>query len=202
VHEELKLITSLDLTLPDASQPSGQAAWKIILHRTLPYVDIFIPSIEEIMFMLRRADFEAWGVDLLDNVTAPYLDLLAQELLASGVGIVGFKLGERGMYLRTSANEKRLAFLNRLNQDSTKWVNQAVWHPAFQVAVVGTTGAGDSAYAGFLSALLRGLDYADCVKWACAVGACNVEASDATSGVRTWEDTAHRLAAGWETYTQ
>lgn len=31
-----------------------------------------------------------------------------------------------------------------------------------------------------------------------AVGACNVEAADALSGVRSWEETMSRVAAGWE----
>jgi hypothetical protein len=29
------------------------------------------------------------------------------------------------------------------------------------------------------------------------VGACNVEAADALSGVRSWEDTRQRIAQGW-----
>jgi hypothetical protein len=33
---------------------------------------------------------------------------------------------------------------------------------------------------------------------AVGVGACNVEAPDALSGVRTWEATQERIAAGWE----
>jgi hypothetical protein len=33
---------------------------------------------------------------------------------------------------------------------------------------------------------------------AVAVGACNVEAVDALSGIRTWESTQCRIAAGWK----
>lgn len=32
---------------------------------------------------------------------------------------------------------------------------------------------------------------------AVAVGACNVEAADAYSGLRTWEDTLARIQSGW-----
>ena len=200
VHEDLQIPTSLDLSLPDPNKPSGQAPWYTILQRTLPHVDIFIPSIEEIMFMLRRDDYDSWGADLLSKLDTDYLDDLSQELLTMGSGIVGFKLSERGLYLRTSADENHLNFLNSLNQTASEWADKTFWHPAFQVRVVGTTGAGDSAYAGFLSALLRGLPMEECVRWACAVGACNVEASDATSGILTWEATATRLAAHWQTY--
>jgi sugar/nucleoside kinase (ribokinase family) len=45
--------------------------------------------------------------------------------------------------------------------------------------------------------MLRGLSIEDCACWACAVGACNVEAPDATSGVRSWSETEQRVAAGW-----
>jgi len=31
-----------------------------------------------------------------------------------------------------------------------------------------------------------------------AVGACNVEAADALSGLRSWEDTLGRIRLGWE----
>ena len=56
-----------------------------------------------------------------------------------------------------------------------------IWHPAFQVDVAGTTGAGDAAYAGLLAALMRGLEPEACARMACAVAACNIEAADATT---------------------
>ena len=34
-----------------------------------------------------------------------------------------------------------------------------------------------------------------------AVGGCNVEAPDAVSGVRSWEETVARVAAGWSRQT-
>lgn len=198
VHD-LGRITSLDLSLPDPSQPSGQAPWKTIFEYTLPYVDIFIPSIEEIMLMLRRADYDAWGNDLLLYLTESYLDDLAQDLLQMGSAIVGFKLGVSGLYLRTTSDINRLAFLDMINQPRDKWLDKTVWHPAFKVDVVGTTGAGDSAYAGFLTAIYRGLDCESCVQFACAVGACNVEVFDSTNGVLSWDETTKRLSMDWDT---
>ncbi|MGC8782667.1 MAG: PfkB family carbohydrate kinase, partial [Anaerolineae bacterium] len=67
----------------------------------------------------------------------------------------------------------------------------------FRVEVAGTTGAGDATIAGFLAALLRGLGPAEAVTAAVAVGACNVEAADALSGLRPWDETMRRVAAGW-----
>ena len=48
----------IEAWLPQSA--SGHANWHAILKRTLPYVDIFIPSIEEILFMLRRDDYDKW----------------------------------------------------------------------------------------------------------------------------------------------
>jgi len=50
----LGLTTSLDLSMPDPSSAAGRANWHAILGATLPYVDVFLPSAEEILLMLRR----------------------------------------------------------------------------------------------------------------------------------------------------
>jgi hypothetical protein len=51
--------------------------------------------------------------------------------------------------------------------------------------------------AGFLAALLRDLAPTQAVTIAAAVGACNVEAADATSGIHSWSETLARIEAGW-----
>lgn len=198
--KDLGPVTSVDMSLPAPDSASGQADWPAILRRCLPFVDIFVPSIEEIMFMLRRDDHDRWGDEIIARMTADYLADLAGELLEMGVGIAGFKLGERGLYLGASADAGRLECLSRIGQAPANWVGIQTWRPPFQVRVAGTTGAGDAAYAGLIAALIRGLDYQDCARWACAVAACNIEAADATSGVRAWEETEARLSGGWPTH--
>ena len=192
------VVTSMDFTLPDPNSPSGQVDWRNIFPRVLPYTDVFIPSIEEIVFCLRRAEYDTWGGAVLGHLSAAYLSDLADELLGMGGVIVGFKLGQFGFYVKTAPVE-RFDRLRRLPIDTAAWANTTVWSPAFQVEVVGTTGAGDSAYAGFLAALLRGMPPAEAVRWACAVGGCNVESADSVSGVRPWADIQARLDAGWPT---
>lgn len=190
------VITSLDMTLPDTNGVSGRVNWRSLLERTLPYVDIFLPSIEEILFMLRRDDYDRWKGTVLTHITRHYLSDLADELLAMGALITGFKLGEMGMYLHTgkAADFIRLA---QLKLDVQSWANARIYLPTFSVKVAGTTGAGDSAYAGFFSSILRGMNAEETLRFANAVGACNVEAIDSTSGIRTWDDTRDRIRSGW-----
>ena len=192
-------ITSLDMALPDPQSASGRVDYRRLLARALPFVDIFIPSIEEILFMFRRSDFDRWHGTVLPAISAQYLDDLADELLALGASaVVGFKLGELGVYLRTGGLD-RFKRLVGLSLNAEAWANRCIWQPAFEIDVVGTTGAGDAAYAGFLAALIKGLAPDDAARWSCAGGACSVEAADATSGVQSWDATYQRLAAGWQT---
>ena len=123
---------------------------------------------------------------------------LAAECIELGAKVVVVKCGEQGMYARTSA-AKRLADMGSARPMAlTDWASRELWSPAFQPNyVAGTTGAGDAAIAGFLAALMRGQTLEQSLTIACAVGACNVEAADALSGIRTWDETRERLQVGW-----
>ena len=193
-------VTSMDTSLPDPSGASGHADWRAILSRVLPLVDIFVPSIEEIVYMLRRDDYARWQGRVPERTDADYLDSLAVEIAAMGCpAIVGFKLGDMGLYLH-SANADRLSTLGALNISDPVNADKRIWQPAFDVPVVGTTGAGDAAYAGLLASLIRGATIEEAARWACAVGACCVEAADAASGIRAWDEISARLQRNeWRT---
>lgn len=196
------LITSLDMTFPDPTSPGGRADWRTILRNCLPYVDIFLPSIEELLFMIRRPLYDQLTAQSGDGSILPWVkpELLSEvscDLLALGARIIVLKLGEYGLYLRTASREalERAGLAARL--DIAEWADQELWAPCFQVEVVGTTGSGDATIAGFLSGLLRGLTPYETMTAAVAVGACNVEAADALSGLCSWEATLQRVASGW-----
>ncbi len=195
---ETGVVTSLDMAQPDPNGKIAYANWPLIFERTLPNVDIFIPSIEEILLTLRRADYDRWMPNVLQYINRRYLRELADELLSMNVAVTGFKLGEMGIYLKTGSQES-MRQLASLNLNLSQWADQEIWQPAFQVNVAGTTGAGDSAYAGFLAAMLKGASSHEALRWASGVGACNVEAPDATSGIRSWAETEARLATDWAT---
>ncbi len=197
------ITTSLDTAFPDPGSAAGQANWRAILKLTLPHVDIFMPSIEEILMMLRRPLYEALlqqagGGDLQPLITPDLLSDLSHELLHLGSKVVGLKLGYRGLYVRT-AGLAALAEMGRARPLSLEsWADRELWSPCFRVNLVGAAGSGDATIAGFLSALLRGLPLEQAVTMAVAVGACNVEAADTLSGIRPWEQTLERIAAGWK----
>ncbi len=180
---ETGVITSLDMCMPDPASASGQVDWRAILARTLPHVDLFLPSLDELLFMVRRERFDSSDYD--DAIISE----IAGEMLELGARVVALKLGARGFYVRTGADVSDL---------DPGWQNRELWAPVFvPESLVGTTGAGDATIAGFLAALLRDQPLEAALTSAVAVGACNVEALDALSGVQSWEATQARIAAGW-----
>ena len=192
--------TSLDMSYPDPSSAGGRVEWRTILESALPLVDVFVPSIEELLSMLhpaRLAELSANG-PAVDGVTPELLHELGDELLGMGVRVLVIKLGERGLYLRTASRPALLDLGRAAPRDVDRWDDREFWAPCFRVPVLGTTGAGDATIAGFHAALLRGLGPEEAVTTALAVGACNVEAPDAVSGLRSWEETRRRIGSGWE----
>lgn len=201
--KETGATTSLDMALPDPSSEAGEVNWMMWLGMVLPFVDIFMPSVEEILFMLDRGRFDemmeqAPDGDILPLVTPELLDELAVSLLNMGCGVVALKVGAHGLYLRTTTVRPRWASMGKAAPtDGEAWWAREILAPCFQVEVAGTTGSGDCTIAGFLAAFLRGESPEAAVEAAVAVGACNVEAPDATSGVRPWSEVRARLDGGW-----
>ncbi len=184
--KKLGLTTVLDMAMPDPQAASGRADWRGFLQTVLPHVDFFLPSLEEVCFML------GWAVPNDVAALAP----VAEALLELGTSVVGLKMGENGLYLRT-ADLKARALGRAEPQNLAAWSERELWSPVFSADVKGTTGAGDATVAGFVAALLRGEGLERCLTVANAVGARSVEALDAVSGISSYEDVTERLAGGW-----
>ena len=197
--------TSLDLSMPEADSPAGRANWHAILAATLPYVDIFLPSVEELLLLLHRPLFEkflaeAKGESIIDYIPPDIVSMLGTSLLDMGVKIVGIKIGHRGLYLCTSDALALAQIGHACPPQPVKfatWVQRELWAPCFATHVVGTTGSGDATIAGFLMGFLKGMTTEETLATACAVGACSVEAADALGGIRSWPETLERIAGGW-----
>ncbi len=184
--------TSLDMAQPDPASEAGQVNWRRILEVVLPHVDLFMPSLDEIRLMLGPPSRQTHTLE------APLLQAIAEELLELGTAIVLLKLGNAGLYLRTTSKGRRLANAGRLLASlPDSWLGRELLTPCFQVTVAGTTGAGDCTIAGLLASLHQGASPEQALTLATAVGAASVESPDATGGVPSWNALQARLAAGW-----
>lgn len=197
--KETGVTTSLDMSLPDPSSPSGKLDWDAILRGVLPYVDIFLPSAEETMFMLNREKFlakrkQAGSSEVVELFDFSDLSELASQLLSYGAKVVSQKSGWLGFYIRTAPAET-LQQIGRAKPSALdNWSDRELFEPSFRVEhVASATGSGDSAIAGFLAAYLNGKSVESCIKYACAVAAQTVQVLDAVSGIRSWEETTHEL---------
>ena len=195
------LATSLDTAHVDVDAPAGKVDWHGLLTLALPAVDFFLPSLDEALFMLDRTRYQelvsrAGDRNLAVAAGCGLLREAADALIALGAAVVGLKLGDQGFYLRTTGEAARLAQVGALALGPA-WRDRELLAPTFLVDVVGTTGAGDCAIAGFFAALLRGHDPAASLVSAVAAGAANVEVADAISGIPTWADLQARIARGW-----
>ena len=199
--KETGATTSMDMTLPDPASEAGQANWPKILARALPLVDVFLPSVEEILFMLHRKRFDelqntSGGEDILERIPAEEVAALAKELLDLGVKVAVVKCGHKGLCCVT-AGADRLADMGAARpSDLDAWADRLLWHETFHVEnFVSATGAGDNTIAGFLAALLHSCSAEMSLRCGCVVGAQNVVVPDAGSGVKSWAETQEMAAA-------
>ena len=72
---DMGIATSLDLAAADPDSEEGHADWEAILGYTLPYVDFFVPSFEELCFMLDRKHYEELIKKADGEDITKYLDL-------------------------------------------------------------------------------------------------------------------------------
>ncbi len=195
-------LVSLDIGMPDPDSPAGRVDWPAWFARVLPQVDVFLPSLDETLLMLDRPQYErlvreADGGNPAAVASSELIDDMATRLLDMGTRIVVLKLGDQGLYLRTNLGVAELAERAAWTEMPwRRWQNRQLLAPCFDVPVVGTTGSGDCTIAGFLVGLLRGLSPEAALQGAVAVGACNVQSPDATSGIPSWSEVQSR-AADW-----
>jgi len=188
--------TVLDMAMPDPASESGQTDWRDICCSVLPHVDLFVPSVAELLFMLDRGEYDRMVAagDILDQLSADLLRDLSSACLEMGAAVVMIKCGHRGLYVRTAGGERLETMGSAVAPEH--WARREHFACAYRVdRVASGAGAGDSAVAGFLGGLLRGVDLTAAANYACAAGAQTVQVLDTVSGVRSWDETTGQLSA-------
>ena len=193
--------TALDMTIPDSNSLSGKAPWRKILAKVLPFVDIFLPSIEEIFYMLDLKGYlkvkeKAENNEAIDFIQPTIYSDLADEIMDLGCNNLVIKTGFRGIFQRTKDLKKSKNNGTLVPGDIENWSNREVWCPALKVAkIASATGSGDSAVAGFLTAYLKGCSIERTLKYANCLGFQNLQELDGVSGIRNWEQTTEMVSS-------
>nr|MBQ8252190.1 carbohydrate kinase family protein [Lachnospiraceae bacterium] len=197
-------VVSLDMAAIDPNSEAGKADWGKILSRVLPFVDFFVPSVEELCFMLDKERFAEWeqrsgGGDMTEILMPEDIASLAQKVLAMGAKSVLIKCGAPGMYYKTSAAESMKELCSKLGLTLEEWADREGFEKSYKPdAVVCGTGAGDTSIAAFLTSVLNGESLATSLQMATATGACCVEAFDALSGLKPLDELKTKISAGWQ----
>lgn len=195
ISKECGNITSLDLALPDPNSESGQVDWTEILERSLPFVDIFIPSIEEALYVTLNERYHEYRTkacdrDIVDVLDGDVYTELSDRLLECGAKIVVLKAGHRGYYIRTAHACVLSKMQPELPGKLADWAGREIWVPAYFIKdIASATGSGDTSIAGFLTAYLKGENPVRAASLANAVGCQNLSALSAVGGIKGWQDT-------------
>lgn len=195
-------VTSLDLASLDPVSEAGRADWRGILSAVLPHVDFFLPSYEELLFMLDRPKYEqllrAESGSANGRVPSVQDDIrpLAHCTLDMGAQCVMIKCGEAGIYLKSAGDissiEKKLGFELR------NWAGRELFEKSFKPRrIASASGAGDTAIAAFLVSMLSGESLDNSLQYAAATGACCVSEYDALSGLVSFETMRNKIDEGW-----
>lgn len=201
--KERNVATSLDLAAVDAKSEAGRADWNDILCRTLPYVDFFVPSVEELCFMLDRDKYEAWNVraggrDITEVITLEEVKPLAKKAVSMGAKAVLVKCGAPGIYYTTASGEQMEPVCRELGLNVNEWAEKQGFERSFVPdQILSGTGAGDTSIAAFLISVLEGCSPEDAVKAAVATGACCVASYDALSGLQPLAALREKIKNGW-----
>ncbi len=202
--KEAGCMTSLDMAAVDPSSEAGQVDWKQLLANVLPFVDFFVPSVEELGYMLDRPLYEQWQKQAAGGDITLALNIqedvqpLARKCLDLGTRAVLIKCGAPGLYWHTAPRSVFGEMGENAGLCAEAWANKSGFEASYlPKRVLSGTGAGDVSIAAFLCAMLEGEPPEMCVSLAAAAGACCVEEYDALSGLPEMAQLRAKIAAGW-----
>lgn len=202
--KETSCATSLDLSAVDPDTEAGKADWEKILAGVMPYVDFFVPSVEELCFMLDRERFNEWQVRADGGDITEVLDVekdikpLADKCMKFGARVLLLKCGKPGMYFCSSDAASIREIGARAEVDVEMWSGKSVFEKSYvPEKVLSGTGAGDTSIAAFLTSMLDGETPEMCLHLAAGTGASCVASYDALSGLKSFDELKEKINAGW-----
>ena len=202
---EAGVSTSLDMAAIDPETEAGKLDWNEILKHVLPHVDFFVPSVEELCFMLDKELFARWQKRAAGKDITEVLDIekdvkpLADICMSYGVKVLLIKCGAPGMFYKT-ADAKALADISpRINLDVVAWADKEGFEASYiPDCILSGTGAGDTSIAAFLASVLNGETPETAIQLAAATGASCVTAYDALGGLKPLEELKDKIQSGWK----
>lgn len=202
--KEMGIATSLDLAAVDEKSEAASVDWKAVLQKTLPFVDFFVPSLEELAFMLDKDLYKTLHERAKDQDVTRYVKLeeierLASECISYGTSIVLIKCGAPGMYLKTAQKNVLEKMKCDFIEDLEAWSNVSHFEKSYKPdCILSATGAGDTSSAAFLFGLTEGYSYEKCLQLATGTGAFCVTRYDAVSGLVSFDTIFEKIEKGWQ----
>ena len=162
--------TSVDFATVDQARAADHP-WPTLMSRWAPLIDVLTPSLDDLWPAFPTlAGTCGNGADTAQVAAAR----MADELVRGGVAVALVTAGRAGMCLRTGGPERFGRGGRPLAALPPGWANRQLWAPASASEPVRTTGAGDTATAGFLFGILAGLPADEALALAAAAAALHV----------------------------
>ena len=202
--KELGAAVSLDMAAIDSNSEAAEADWHTILKNVLPHVDFFVPSVEELCFVLDRKRYESWvvragGRDLTEILTLEDIKPLGEEVIKLGARVALIKCGAPGLYYKTANGSKMQNLCSSLSLSMESWADKEGFEKSYKPEVIlSGTGAGDTSIAAFLTSVLKEESLETALQMAAATGACCVASYDALGGLKPLNELKEKIKRGWE----
>lgn len=199
------IVTSLDMASVDSESEAAYANWTNILKKVLPYVDFFVPSVEELCYMLDKERFYEWKKRAAGKDVTQIIDIekdvkpLAEQCMRYGPKVLLIKCGAQGLYYQTTNYILFKDIAEKLEFNVELWADKQGFEKSYVPdRILSGTGAGDTSIAAFLKAVMDGYSLEKSVQLAAATGASCVETYDALGGLKSFEELEAKIEAGWK----
>ena len=198
--QKMGVITSLDFSLPDPESESGRLNWPEVMQRILPYTEIFVPSLDEVLQIMQPGHYSELisSSDSSGIINQPIVNTIrkiGRQCIQLGVKILLIKAGQWGSYLLTgdvsAINDKA-----GTNLDKEKWNHSELWCNAYKadpVKIKNSSGAGDTSVAAFLSAILDSENPETAVRYAALAGRNSLYCKNTHDDLSNWQEMKNEI---------